>query len=351
VSASPQGRDARSFYAALGVRLPDWAHTEAPVRCFADPNAHTHEDRDASCSVSLESGAFNCHGCGAHGGAYDAALALGRSPREAMDLLVAHGLAERRSGSRGSAPPTRPTPAPRTVETPAAFAVTGVQVGEWASALATNAELLARLRDERGWDKRTLRDLRVGFDGQRITVPIPGKDGGVQGLLRLRVEVSHRPKVLAVQGTRLGLIPRPAGEEEIWLVEGPSDMLAARSGGLPAIAVPGTHAWRPEYANEFADRQMTVVMDADPPGRHAALRIACDLEQHGAASVRILELAEYRDDGYDLSDWRLDDNRPALKVCTTGEFRQLLDGAYRPPTTTPAVAQVRKGRSHGCLRF
>ena len=89
----------------------------------------------------------------------------------------------------------------------------------------------------------------------------------------------------------------------MWLVEGPSDMLAARSAGLPAIAVPGTHAWRTEWASEFAGRAVTVVMDADRPGRDAALRIARDLEQHGAARVRILELAAGRDDGYDLSDW------------------------------------------------
>ena len=88
MNAIEPGGDARGFYAALGVQLPAWAQTEAPVRCFADPDAHAHDDQHPSCSVNLESGAFNCHGCGAHGGAYDAALALGRSPREAIDLMV-----------------------------------------------------------------------------------------------------------------------------------------------------------------------------------------------------------------------------------------------------------------------
>ena len=51
--------------------------------------------------------------------------------------------------------------------------------------------------------------------------------------------------MLAVPGTRLGLIPHPAKEtsDRILLVEGPPDMVAARS-GLPAIAIPGTNAWR-----------------------------------------------------------------------------------------------------------
>ena len=97
----------RAFYAALGIELPAWSTREAPVRCFAQPDAHNRGDRSPSCSVNLASGAWNCHGCGAHGGAYDAALAAGHSPRSAMELLIAHGLAEPRA-------PDAPVSAPRT---------------------------------------------------------------------------------------------------------------------------------------------------------------------------------------------------------------------------------------------
>ena len=90
------GADIRGFYDALGIALPEWATVEASVRCFADPAAHAHEDRDPSCSVNLEIGAWRCWGCGAKGGAYDAATWRGRSPREAMDLLVSYGIAPRR---------------------------------------------------------------------------------------------------------------------------------------------------------------------------------------------------------------------------------------------------------------
>ena len=98
--------DVRAFYAALGIELPAWSKREAPVRCFAQPDAHNRGDRSPSCSVNLASGAWNCHGCGAHGGAYDAALATGHSPRSAMDLLITHGLAEPRAPERRS--PRRP---------------------------------------------------------------------------------------------------------------------------------------------------------------------------------------------------------------------------------------------------
>ena len=287
MNATQLGGDARGFYAALEVPLPAWAHTEAPVRCFTNPDAHAHEDQHPSCSVNVHSGAFNCHGCGAHGGAYDAALAVGRSPREAIDLMIAHGLTDRRphpdpapratlshaSAARPEASIRVPSPAADTSNRPGAssLSLSVEDVHRWARALSDNPKLLARLRAERGWEPNTLRRWGIGFDGERITVPITNLQGALQGVLRLRIDAWQKPKVLAAAGSRLGLIPHPelvAGS--VVLVEGPSDMLAARSAGLPAIAVPGTHAWRAEWASAFTGRDVTVVMDADRPGREAA---------------------------------------------------------------------------------
>ena len=43
------GADVRGFYQSLGIELWGWAQHEAPVRCFADPDAHARGDRDPSC--------------------------------------------------------------------------------------------------------------------------------------------------------------------------------------------------------------------------------------------------------------------------------------------------------------
>ena len=108
------GGDVRGFHRALGVELPECGKGEASVSCFARPEEHARGDRDASCSVNVESGLWNCHGCGAGGGPYDAAKEVGRTPREAMDLLVTYGLAERRPadatpGTASLSPPACPT--------------------------------------------------------------------------------------------------------------------------------------------------------------------------------------------------------------------------------------------------
>jgi hypothetical protein len=46
-----------------------------------------------------------------------------------------------------------------------------------------------------------------------------------------------------------------------------------------------------------------IIMDADPPGRAAAQRIAHDLTPH--AETTTIDLAPDRNDGYDLTDWIL----------------------------------------------
>jgi DNA primase len=71
--------------------------------------------------------------------------------------------------------------------------------------------------------------------------------------------------------------------EWVVLVEGPPDMISARSRGLPAIAIPGDDAWEAGWAQLLAGRHVAIVFDCDQAGRDAATRIAADLK---AAGVR-----------------------------------------------------------------
>ena len=64
MSSTLPGADVRGFYTALGIELPGWAQREASVGCFSDPDAHAHGDRDPSCSVNVETGAWHCWGAG-----------------------------------------------------------------------------------------------------------------------------------------------------------------------------------------------------------------------------------------------------------------------------------------------
>ena len=314
------GADIRGYYQRLGIQLPERPCFEASVRCFADPGAHRREDRDPSCSVNMVSGAWKCHACGARGGAYDAAWRTGYTPRAAIDLMIAYGLTERRARLQtarelldASAGPSRAdtrTRAREGVDERPTLHVTEEDIARWQTALFRRPSLLATLARERGWRYQTIHALELGHDCGRITIPIRDARGELQGLLRYQPKPAGRPKMLAELGSRVGLIPHPAAEtsKRILLVEGPPDMIAARSRGLPAIAVPGDHAWRSTWGNLLAGRHVTIVMDADTQGRAAALRICADLA--ATAHAHVVDLAASRDDGYDLTDWLAEHPEP-----------------------------------------
>ena len=325
--------DVRAFYAALGIELPGWPKLEAPVRCFAQPEAHNRADRSPSCSVSLASGAWNCHGCGAHGGAYDAALAVGHEPRSAMDLLIAHGLAQpqirrvERAQQRRRGAASKPLPA----QTRPSLAIAEGDVRSWADALDADSCLVRRLILERAWAPRIMRALELGFDGSRITIPIRSGCGQLRGILRYDAFGRRDPKMRAAAGTQLGLAPHPTRDRSthIILVEGPPDMIAARSAGLPAIAIPGTNAWHPAWADLLAGKRVTIVMDCDTPGRRAAKEIAASLHAT-ARAVEIVDLSPDRHDGYDLTDRILERRRAGSGLRVTSTIGSLLRPARSP---------------------
>jgi hypothetical protein len=299
------GADIRGYYAALGIPLPGWAPIEASVRCFADPDAHRRGDRDPSCSVNLAHGAWHCHA----GGAFDAATARGYSDLGAIDLMVAYRLTEHRpyrrpsanAGPRSGSISARPAKPPRTLLRP-----TTDDIDHWQAALASDADLIARLARDRGWLYAAMLELELGVDRGRITIPVRDDERRLIGMLRYQPWPQPRePKMLATAGSRRALLPHPAAEPSthVLLVEGEPDMIGARSRGLPAIAVPGVDGWRRAWAQLFAGRDVTVIMDCDEQGRAAAAAIESDLSQLGV--VRVLDLAPDRNDGYDLTDWLL----------------------------------------------
>lgn len=294
----------RDFYARLGIALPGRAAVEASVRCFADPERHRQADRHPSCSVNLATGVWCCHGCGARGGPYDAALTQGHTPRSAMDLLEVCGLLEPvtpRERRRERAFGRDPSPAARRPE----FEVSERDVTRWATRLQASSALLGRLETERGISPGVLTELGIGVNRGRITLPVRDATGGLVGLLRWRPLPGGTagPKMLATPGSARELFPAPEHlpPGPLLLCEGEPDALAALSAGLVAVSVPGVATWKPAWCRRLAGRDITIVMDCDREGRAAAQRIHTTLKAAGITST-VLDLARERDDGYDLTD-------------------------------------------------
>jgi Toprim-like len=319
MSQTLPGADIRGFYAALGINLPAGSAENVTVRCFANPEEHRREDRKPSCSVNTIIGAWKCHGCGAEGGAFDAAGSRGHDQRSAMELLFRYGLAtphpsRPRRGAPAGISRNKPVPAAPERHT-RSLKITETHVARWHAALGKQPLLTQRLARDRGWNRETITTLELGIARSRITIPVRDEQRRLVGLLRYKPwPPGASDKMRAAAGSRRQLLPHPATEPStrILLVEGEPDMIAARSHGLTAIAVPGVGCWQPDWAQLLAARYITIVMDADSQGRALAARIAHDLA--GLARSEILDLAPTRDDGYDLTDWLTNDPRSALEA-------------------------------------
>jgi hypothetical protein len=316
-------RSVRDFYAAIGVVLPERGGANVSIRCFANPGAHRRDDRSPSCSVNLENGAWCCHGCGVRGGAYDAALALGRQPREAMELLPAHGLVgddePRADDDLRQNRPVRRTVAAQGAR-PAdseprrqAFAMSEADVDGYREQLAQRPDLIARLTELRGWTPAALVELGLGFDGDRIVFPVCDTQGRLVGVVRYSPNPASRnglAKMLADAGSVRELFPAPESidTESLWIVEGEPDAVAARSLGLTAVAVPGANGWKREWASRFGGRRVVLVPDTDDPGRALMDRVASELSAHTTTTLLDLgALAGARNGGgYDLGDALID---------------------------------------------
>jgi hypothetical protein len=339
-SSPPPVADVRAYYARLDIQLPSWATREASVRCFANADAHERGDRDPSCSISLTSGAWCCHGCGASGGAYDAALAVGLSPRKAIDLMVDLGLTERRAPTEPRHRPRRSPAGP--IARKAERRLTQPRVSDEEIAVAHRALLAHRtlvkeLERRRSWSLEVVERFELGFDGRRVVIPVRDAERRLVALMRYQPPWRRSgPKLLAEPGSRRSLFPSPAalGGGDVWLVEGHPDALAAHSIGLPALAVPGVWAWEPRWATWLAGRDVVICLDADGDGRAAAQRIAGNLRPV-AHSTRVIDIAPDRDDGYDLTD-------EILKLRALG---QLPEEVIRvAATVAPTTARERRWR-------
>lgn len=112
--------------------------------------------------------------------------------------------------------------------------------------------------------------------------------------------------------------------ETVYVVEGEKDADLLRDRGLLATCNPmGAGKWRKEYTETLRGRRVILICDSDNPGRQHGRRVAAELAG-AAASVRMLDLAPQRSDGYDVGDWLAEGH-------DVGELAGLLDAAALVP--------------------
>ena len=129
--------------------------------------------------------------------------------------------------------------------------------------------------------------------------------------------------------------PEAVDGDELWLVEGAPDVLAAYEVGIAAVSIPGVGFARSaeQWAGRFTGRRVVVCLDGDADGRAAAATVARALARH-AAEVRRVDLGHQ--DGYDLTDLLLE----AVAASSTTGRRDVKELLERMVEVAPVVSPL-----------
>ncbi len=161
-----------------------------------------------------------------------------------------------------------------------------------------------------GWTPEIVEELYLGLDGDRITIPIKGRTGLWTNVRRYlpkhrRKDDKNVPKCTNMKGLgQRRYYPYCAfDEEEIYIVEGEKDCIAARAQGINAVtstggsAIPSNEIWM------FRDKDVVLMLDTDGVGQQNVKKYVMFL-RNIARSIRVVTLplkdfADYYKDTHD----------------------------------------------------
>lgn len=187
---------------------------------------------------------------------------------------------------------------------------------------------------------------QLGWNGQRITIPIFSRDATLAGfkLAKDPDDTTDSPKMLTSRGSSLELygwervLARPS---RLVICEGEFDRLALETRGIAAVTpTAGAGSFRAEWVADLATiPELYVCFDRDEAGRSGAFRVG-----QFVPHARIVELPEEVGPGGDITDFfvRLGRSRQ--------EFFDLLDAATPvpvPPARLPVHPTTSPSRSSG----
>lgn len=173
---------------------------------------------------------------------------------------------------------------------------------------------LARLEDTRGIGPEIVKKYRLGWDYERLIIPITNDVGYTVNVRRydLFKQFEGSAKVISYK--------KGFGTGRIWplsqltkgaayLFEGEMDTLVALQLGLPAVtSTSGAGSWKDEWSALFKGKDVYIVPDMDAPGLQGSTRRAQSLAKF-AKTVQILKLPlTGKKDDKDFTDWVINHN-------------------------------------------
>lgn len=188
------------------------------------------------------------------------------------------------------------------------------------------------LRDRRGYTDETLRRFQLGWDGERVTIPIYDEFNSLVNFRRYKWNSNDDQWKLLNYEDELGNTYGEVrifgienlindGIEELVWSEGETDRILAEQYGFPAATpTSGAGSWKPEWVKYFRNKKRVyIVQDNDEAGRTAAKKIAEKLVR--VTEPYIINWPENFPAKGDITDFFI------KSKMTAEDFRKLLDAA------------------------
>jgi DNA primase len=192
--------------------------------------------------------------------------------------------------------------------------------------------------NERGIPEAVIHKHLLGWSGQRITIPIPDREGKVAffKLAKDPEDRSDSPKMLSTRGAHAELYGWErvlANPEQIIICEGEFDRLVLEGQGFAAVtSTGGAMTFRVEWADALkAIPQVFICFDNDATGRLGGQRVARFIPQ-----ARVVHLPDEVGEGGDVTDFFVGLGKGREEFLTLLETAQPLP---QKDVAKPAVAE------------
>jgi len=184
-------------------------------------------------------------------------------------------------------------------------------ITEWEDNLRDSPSVQAYLKRRGLTEEEVWYENELGWDGERLTIPIRNKEGELLNVRRYSVS-GEDPKVLNWPGfgqCEVWPIEQLEYSDQILLCAGEMDTLSAIEQGYPAVTgTGGENVWRQSLSTLFSGKDVYIVYDGDDIGERSAQDRAIDLSDY-AKSVYITHLPKGKDvndlhkEGEDLQEY------------------------------------------------
>ena len=254
-----------------------------------------HEDSSPSLNIRTKDGVFKCFGCDKTGSVFDF-------------YILKHEL----KGTPGAQ-------FKKSLQAVAEFA--GVDLPEsaepealieedvhrWHDALLKHKPKLTYLQEKRGLTLATVKKNKLGWDGERLTIPIYDADHNLVNIRKYLPDAKDvKGKMIGVaghNGKRLMFLDVFKKGEPIILCEGEMDTLLARQLKFNATTVTsGAGNWEEEWTPLFKDEEVVLSYDNDKQGQKGTSRVGKYLATT-AKSVRAVAWPEGFPNKGDVTDF------------------------------------------------